>query len=430
MMSLSSQAGRLVLLAITGQAIAYVLSIVMARRLSLAGFEAYAIASAIFILLATMAPLGAEKYTLRQMPALLRRADWGLARGFLHFGLRRTLLTATAAAVVVALWTSLVDSRDPEIARAILVTCLSLPAGALVHYGLELLSAAGRPVRALAIFRVLVPATALLLAALCFLFGIPVTGPTAIGFWGLAWVVALVVMALSLRRAVDPRLFTAPPSDDRQTWRRESRPFFIYRASLSLLAQAGIIALELLGPEKSAVGAYAAAMATVGMATVLATATNRAYGREMALLLESGDFTTLLRRRRARLAWLAPALALFLLITFVFSAQVLALFRPEFAVAGVVPLRILAATTAFTVLFALAPTYLKFRKRNRTIYTIVGIAAAAQIVLLILLVPGLGATGAAIAYAVSMCGLYGSFAILAHRDVLAGQSAALPTNPR
>lgn len=319
---------------------------------------------------------------------------------------------------------------SPEIARAILVTCLSLPAGALVQYALELLTAAGRPFRALAIFRVFVPATVLTLTALGFALGLPVTGAVAIGFWGLAWLAALALMALSLRRAVDPRLFTASPTHDRPTWRRESRPFFGYRASLALLAQAGIIALELLAPEKSALGAYAAAMATTAMATVLATATNRAYGRELALLLESRDFATLLRRRRERLAWLAPAIALYLTLTFGFSAEVLALFRPEFAAAGVVPLRILAVATAFTVLFSLAPTYLKFQKRNRTTYAGVAIAAATQLVLLVLLVPKFGATGAATAYAVSMCGLYGAFAILAHREVLALKSAALPSNLR
>jgi len=37
--------------------------------------------------------------------------------------------------------------------------------------------------------------------------------------------------------------------------------------------------------------------------------------------------------------------------------------------------------------------------------------------LLLLLVPRLGATGVAIAYAVSMCGMYGVFAWMAHREL-------------
>ncbi len=76
----------------------------------------------------------------------------------------------------------------------------------------------------------------------------------------------------------------------------------------------------------------------------------------------------------------------------------------------------LAVATAFTVLFALAPTYLKYRRRNRATYVTVACAAAPQGILL-LLVPRLGATGAAIAYAVSMCGMYGAFVWMAHHEL-------------
>ena len=61
------QATSLVGVAIAGQAVAYVLSVLVARRLGVDGFEAYVVASAVFILLATFAPRGAEKYALRRL---------------------------------------------------------------------------------------------------------------------------------------------------------------------------------------------------------------------------------------------------------------------------------------------------------------------------------------------------------------------------
>ena len=170
-------------------------------------------------------------------------------------------------------------------------------------------------------------------------------------------------------------------------------------------------------PSAAAVGAYAAAMGTAGLVAVLATATNRAYARQLSILLEQREFATVLDLRGERLRWLLPALAVFLVIAFVFTHELLALFRPEFVNAGVVPLRILAAATAFSVLFALAPTYLKYRRRNRTTYVTVACAAATQAMLLLLLVPRFGATGAATAYAVSMCGMYGAFAWMAHHEL-------------
>ena len=81
-------------------------------------------------------------------------------------------------------------------------------------------------------------------------------------------------------------------------------------------------------------------------------------------------------------------------------------------------LPVLASAAAFTIFFSLAPTYLKYVKRNRLVLGTAAGAAAAQIVLLALLVPRFGATGAAIAYAVSMCGMYGLFWRVAVREVV------------
>jgi O-antigen/teichoic acid export membrane protein len=405
-------ASHLVGVAIIGQAIAYGLAILVARRLSVTGFEAYVVASAIFILGATLAPLGVEKLTLRRWPALARAQDWGPARGLLRFGVRRTLGTAVAAGAVIAIWAGM---RSPAPVRsAILVTCLSLPAGALVHYAVDLLTAAGRPFRALAICRIAVPAAALLVFVATMAFG-NATGATAVGAWGAAWLAALGLMAVSLRPRLDPRLLAAVPRID-PGWAREAQPFLVYRAAQSLLAQSGVIALELWGQHGIAVGAFAAAMATTGMAAVLATATNRAYGRDLGLLLEAGDSAGVAALHRRRLAWLLPALAGFLCVALAFPGAILRLFRPEFAMAGATPLRLLALTTAITVLFALAPTQLKFQRRNRVIYSVMAAAAAAQVGLLLVLVPQLGAAGAALAYMLAMGGGYAAFAMLARRQ--------------
>jgi O-antigen/teichoic acid export membrane protein len=423
-MERAAKARHLVMIAIAGQAVGYILVVLMARRLGVAGFEAYAVASAAFILLATFAPRGAEKYALRQLPAMLQQAQAGRARGLLRFGVRRTLATALASGVAVGAASAWGWREIDETRLAMIVTCLSLPAGALAHYGVEVLTAVGRPRLALAIFKLFVPSLALIFVTILLAASGTVSGAAAVGCWGVAWVVAVAMMALAFRRSAPPEMFTAAQAPDLATWRAETRPFFVYRVSLALLGQGGVIALELLHPSGVAVGAYAAAMGTVAMASVLATSTNRAYGRDLALVLDRRDFETLLVLRRRRLGWMAPAMALFLVVTFGFSQQVLGLFRPEFAQEGVAALRILAVSTAFTVLFSLAPTYLKFQKRNATTYGVMAAAAGTQLVLLAALVPAFGAVGAASAYALSMCGMYGTFAILAHREVVALKAAA------
>jgi O-antigen/teichoic acid export membrane protein len=181
------------------------------------------------------------------------------------------------------------------------------------------------------------------------------------------------------------------------------------------MAQAGVIALDQLQPSSAAVGAYAAAMATASLALVLVTATNRAYARRLSIQLERQDFEAVVALRRQRLQWLAPVIAAFLLAVFIWARPLLALFRPEFVADGATPLRILALATAVSMLFALSPTYLKFKRRNRATFVTVACGAAVQVLLLLLLVPRLGATGAALAYAAATIGMYGAFALMAHR---------------
>ena len=128
-------------------------------------------------------------------------------------------------------------------------------------------------------------------------------------------------------------------------------------------------------------------MGTASLALVLATATNRSYAPQLSVLLEHRDFAGVLDLRRARLRWLLPAMAGFLVVAFGFGREVLGLFHPDFVEEGITALRLLAITTAFSVVFALAPTYLKYRLHNRARLTPVAAAASAQVLLLVLLAP-------------------------------------------
>ncbi|MGI9290252.1 MAG: hypothetical protein ACR2QG_03125, partial [Gammaproteobacteria bacterium] len=115
---------------------------------------------------------------------------------------------------------------------------------------------------------------------------------------------------------------------------------------------------------------------------------------------------------------LLPFITLFLAGVFLFGREILAFFRPDFVEEGLTAMRILTVATANSVIFALAPTYMKYRSENRTTLVVVMGAAAILLVLLLALVPSLAATGAAISYAVTTCGMYWVFAQLAHRDLL------------
>ena len=406
------------MLAVAGQSVAYVLTIVLARQLGVEGFEAYAVASAAFTLMVMYAPRGTEKYALRLLPALIERGDWRRAGGFLRFGLRRTLGTSLLLGSVVFLWVQYFSNFPPATKLAIGVSCLSLPTGALVHYYIEVLSANGRDILATAVFRFVVPATTLMLVGLFLYLPIGVNGAIAVGCWGIAWTLALAAIVIQVRSSTPPQVWNAKPTEARSAWGREARPFLIFRISLALLAQVGVIALDRLHPSATAVGAYVAAVSTVNMALVIATSTNRFYARRLSILLEKQNYAGVLELRRERLRWLLPVMAIFLATVFYFGREILGFFRPEFVDEGLTALYLLTIVTVITVLFSLAPTYLKYMGHNRIIQRTVMSAAAIQVILLVLLVPRFAATGAAIAYPVSMCGMYLVFTLTAHRELV------------
>jgi O-antigen/teichoic acid export membrane protein len=151
---------------------------------------------------------------------------------------------------------------------------------------------------------------------------------------------------------------------------------------------------------------------------VLVTSTNRYYSRELAILLEQRDFAGVLNLRNDRLRWLLPIIVLFLALVFGFGREIMSIFRPEFVDEGVNALQLLAVATAVSMLFSLAPTYLKYVGHNRSTLVSVACVAVLQIFLLVLLVPRYAATGAALAYALSICGLYLIYARMAHSELV------------
>lgn len=418
----------LVLVALLGQALVYGSSLLLARQLPLDQFDDYVLASAAFLALAPIAALGSDRYALRILPVYIERGDSARVHGYLHFARRRIWRASALLSLGMLAWAlwpegRLADNADTSIA----VAALAVPLAALAHLGLEALTALGAKFTALALFRIAVPAIALACIGVVLAVGQPLSAPLAMACWGPGWLAAVALMARAGRR----RLATLPPHaqvlEKPRAWRAAARPGGVFRWSLALFGQSPLLALGLLQASDAAVGSYAAAVGTVGLAGVLAAATNRAYARRLAILLERRDNAGILQLRRERLRWLLPALAVFGGACLVFGDRLLALFRPEFAGEGGTALRLLALSAVVSVLLSLSPTYLRYQRRRKLVYTTLAGAVIGQALLLLLLVPPLGATGAALASTIATCAMYGCFAWLARRELR--RTMALHTAP-
>jgi O-antigen/teichoic acid export membrane protein len=403
-------------IALCGHVLSLTISVLVARRLGIEQFEAYAVSASACLLMVSVAPLGLDKYSVQVLPVLLERRDLGRAHGFLRFGVMTILASAVAIAVCVGAAVSFVDRFDSLLTAALIASCLALPAGALAHFGIEVTTALGGERRATAVLRLLVPILALGSFGLTILVWGNVGGAAAIASWGFAWACGVAILAVGIRKSTPAGLWTSVPLTEPLTWVSESFSFLAYRGALALLSQSSILLLSIVAP--TAVGAYAVAVAATAPVVALFTATNRAYGRRLSITLERRDYNAIFEVRKARLRWLLPAIAAMLLISLVFPDQLVGIFGLQHSDEAVASLRILALASSFTMTFSLAPTYIKFNRDRRLLLVAVTVAVAVQSLLLIVLAPPLGATGAALAHSLVIAAMYGAFALVAWRDLL------------
>lgn len=421
-----SEVGRLVTVGVTGQLVIFALSVAMARNLSVADFEAYVVAAALFLLMVAIAAQGLDKYALRLLPGKFDRGDWQLAADYVVFALRRVLVGALVVGLAGALWARYVREFPPGTLYAVYLACAGVPLGVLVCFLGAVLSATGDCARAAFLTLLLPPAVALLALGGAILLRLPLSGAVGIACWGVGWLVALLAVVARVQRAWSGPRRALARGVPRPGWRAAAMPFWLYRLAMGAVAHMAVILLDWLQPSAAATGAYAAAMSMAGVAAVLAVATNRVYARELSVLMERGDYTGVDRYRRQRLLWLVPVLVVFLLGAFLFTDDLLRLFRPQFVEEGRAAFRVLALSTAATVWLGVAPTYLKYQRHHRITFAVLTACAVIQLLLLVILVPGLEASGAAIAYMVSMMGMYGFLALYALRQLRARRHQEQP----
>jgi O-antigen/teichoic acid export membrane protein len=414
---------------IGGQILTSVLTAVLAGHLTLLEFEAYVVAAALFLLGKAIAPLGADKLALRLLPPLLAEGDRGRVAEFLRFALRRLFLGTLLVAAVGVGAALLLRDVPPGTRRAMLASVLALPAGALAQLGLEVLTAAGRGRLAATMVRLLVPGGVLAFVGCALWRGASLSGATVIAAWGVGWLAIAAAMLGVIGRDMPSGLRGGGRSDTEATaWRAAARPLWLFRVAMALLAQSGLLALEMLGAQPAAVAAYAIALAVIAPAVAFVGSTNRVYARDVAVLIARGDaegLAELGQRRRRRISIL---LLPYLAVAFLLPAQLLGLLRIGFMMDAIWPIRIMSVATLAPIAFSLAPTILKYRDRGGILFRVIAASALVQVLLLALLVETLGAMGAAIGFAASTALLYGGFAFAAANEVGRIKSAASASN--
>jgi O-antigen/teichoic acid export membrane protein len=174
---------------------------------------------------------------------------------------------------------------------------------------------------------------------------------------------------------------------------------------LTMLAQTGVIILELNHPDEAVVSAYAVAFQTGTFVVILATATNRLYAPRISALLDRGDLQALRTMARYRLFVIGPLTLFYLFVIIAFGRSILSLFGAQYST-EYPALCLIALGASISTIFSLAPIYMHFTNRDRIVLAALIAAVVLNLALCIPLSDRYGALGAAIAYAVPIALLH------------------------
>lgn len=377
-------------------AMAFVLAVLLGRFLGSEGYGQYAVAFAWSTLLGIPAILGLNTFLVRGLATYEVREEWGLMKGLLYRANQLVVLTSTiialcGAAVAIALLPT--SSRWPFCVAMLIVPITSLT---LLRQGA--MQAFGQVVRGqfpeylIRPLLIIVGVIALELGGHGLL-----SSTTALGANVMGVAVAFVVGAIMLKRTLPPSLSSAHPQYKTREWLRVSLPIMVIAGIWMANSYLTTLAIGTLDGTRAA-GVYTADQKGAEVIVILLYAANMSLAPALARLHARGDLPglehTTERMARATLVVSAPVALAFVL----FPHAYLSLFGAGFQ-SGAAALMILALGQLINAAAGPSGSVLLMTGHERIAVRGVAAGLIANVVLAIVLVPPLGVTGGAIAFA-------------------------------
>ncbi len=374
--------------------VAVLSQVVFARCMALDEYGTYVTIFAWVTVLSLLGGAGMPLAAVRYLPVYRDRADWAQFRSFIRSAWWLCLSTSLviAAGFIAAIYA--LPSLRPQLPAAVagaplvLLLCLaSLATG--------ILQAVRRPLFAEIIANLLRSfLVVVLIGATAVLFG-PLGAPLAIGLTCLAGVLALLPAWRAVLRAAPVGTAAAHPTDLRRTWIVSSLAFVISMAAMSLIERLDTIMLgALAGPSEA--GLYSVASRLALMVGFAVASVNALLGPMAAELIGRKDLSGL-QRTLANGVLLATGLGVGItVVLLVLGSLLLRVFGPSFPEAAPA-LQILACAQLLQAVMGSAGGMLAIAGHNRILVGIMLAAVAVDLLLCLLLIPGLGQIGAALA---------------------------------
>lgn len=391
----------LVLLNVVGVMLGYGMTVLVARSLGHDGFQQYVGAIATLGLLASIGEGGFGKFGLQAVPVFIDQKRRDLLYGYLRFALVGCFAWTVCWGVGAGLIEVVLRDGRPE--RVMLLALVFLPAMALGGIAIDLLLAFRLPIVATMLARLLIPATSLLGLGSVVVFG-RLNAMTALTCFGMGSLVGCAVAIVICGRIARREIGSNHPESDTAEWLRQGTAFFAFGFVNAWFFKATLFLLHHIPGQGDNLVMLAPAFDTGCLILLLSKSTDKFFQPSLALIVDRRDWHQGQLLRRQRFAVIGVGIAIFLIVVFAFGERILGLYGNGFS-GAYQSLRVIAIGACVWTMFSMAPTYLLFVGRRKSLFLCLFGHAIMLAIATIVLASWYGHFGAAVAFAVSISSL-------------------------
>lgn len=380
-----------------GVALGYLSHLVVSRTVGVHGYGIYLIALSWALVLALLARLGFDQAPIRYTTLYFESGEFGALRGFIRTALGTVALASVFVSGAFVLIGTAASTADMAV---IIAAALVILPQAMLSVVAVIIRSSKRIFASQFYDQLLRPVLQIALLVALVLAGRHVGAADALAATAVASFAALGAAAFHFRRIFSHTRSAPADYSPVRSWFSLSVPLLLIAVSQELLNQLEIILLGLLGDAREA-GLFGAAWRLASLVVFVLGTYGVVCGPVVASALHKRDFVELNRvvQFAARLTAASGAFAIVVLV--LAGKFLLRIFGPEFDAAYPALVVLLAggAVNAFTGVVAYLLT---MTGHERTGVAIFGGALLVSFILNLVLIPLLGALGAAISSTVAM----------------------------
>jgi O-antigen/teichoic acid export membrane protein len=377
-----------------GLALRFLSQVAFARWAGITEYGRYSLGVSVAQVANITADGGLGRASIKFIPSYTTEKDLAARNGFCSFAVFFTIIASITIFCVGLGVFALFGGADSNVGVPVVVGLGTAPALALGNLLFEFARGARRVTPAFAALLLLAPGVLLAIGASFYLIRGTVTSTELIVATGVGYLALFLYLGLIVVRTLNIRL--SPRAYDIRQWISVSLPLLTITGLFTLLAQMGVITLGAFGLPAMA-GKYAMAVRLAAVVGLVSITINGRTSPAIVSLHTNGDadeLRDLLVGARRWTFW--PALGLALIVG-ALAEPVLHILGPAFVSARTALLILLAAEVVNAFVGPLE-SYLSLTGQHRETARALMFCTIIALAVMVVLVPSLGATGAALGY--------------------------------